>query len=93
MTRAIHRLTATKANSIKLPGYYSDGGNLYFRVAEGGTRGWIFGSAWTAARDAGLGSYPTVTLAGARELAEECRQRVAAGIDPIEHRNRERAEA
>jgi hypothetical protein len=36
------RLSAVQAQSLKKPDYYADGGNLYFRIAESGTRGWIF---------------------------------------------------
>ena len=44
-------------------------------------------------RDAGLGSYPTVSLVKARGQAEQCRRLLAAGIDPIEARKEERAAA
>ena len=33
---------SVKATAIRQPGYYADGGNLYLRVAPGGTKGWIF---------------------------------------------------
>ena len=42
MARAIHRLSAPTINNKKEPGYYADGGNLYLRIAPGGTKGWIF---------------------------------------------------
>lgn len=35
-------------------------------------------------RDMGLGGYPDVTLAGAREAARRAREKIKAGIDPIE---------
>ena len=88
----IHRLSVTKIESLKKPGYYSDGGNLYFRVADGGTRGWIFRYALNGrTRDMGLGPYPEVGLASARERAFENRKLVADKIDPIEQRNARRA--
>jgi Phage integrase central domain/Arm DNA-binding domain len=40
----------------------------------------------------GLGSYPSVTLAGVRERARELRVLVDQGIDPIEDRRTKRAE-
>jgi hypothetical protein len=40
--RSLHRLSAVKVINVKQPGYYADGGNLYLRVAPGGTKGWIF---------------------------------------------------
>ena len=68
--RSLHQLSAVKVTNLKLPGYYADGGNLYLRVAPGGTKGWIFRFAMAGkTRDAGLGSYPTVSLIRAREAA------------------------
>jgi Arm DNA-binding domain len=90
--RAIGRLSAVKVQGLKSPGYYADGGNLYFRVTDRGSRGWIFRFAMgRKTRDMGLGSYPDITLAKARELATECRRMVKGGIDPIEARKDERA--
>jgi integrase len=42
-------------------------------------------------RDAGLGPFPAVTLAVARETADKWRKIVASGKDPIERRNEQRA--
>ena len=92
MARTRSRLTAIKVASIKKPGLYADGGSLYLRVAQGGSKGWIFRfTLGGRTRDAGLGSYPTISLVKARESADECRRQVAAGIDPIETRNEEQA--
>ncbi len=91
MTRTIHRLGTVKINALKTPGYYGDGGGLYLRVRPGGSKSWVF--RFTVAgrkRDGGLGRYPTITLAKARELAEECRRLVASGVDPVEQRREER---
>jgi hypothetical protein len=41
-------------------------------------------------RDAGLGAFPTVSLAKARERAQRCRELVADGVDPVEKRRGER---
>src|SRR5712671_6265726 len=91
MARTINRLPAKKVENLKAPGYYADGGNLYFRVAEGGARGWIFRFRMNGrTRDAGLGPFPAVTLAVARETADKWRQIVASGKDPIERRNEQR---
>ena len=94
MARTLHRLSAVKVDATKTPGYYADGGGLYLRVAPGGTRAWIFRFTMGGkTRDGGLGSYPTVSLAKARAEAERCRQFVAAGVDPIEARKKEREAA
>jgi hypothetical protein len=61
-------LTAADVKSITAPGYYADGGGLYLRVAPGGSKGWIFRfEMHSRRRDCGLGSYPDVSLANARE--------------------------
>ena len=44
-------------------------------------------------REMGLGSTGSVSLARARELARECRAQVAAGLDPIEARDRAQHES
>jgi hypothetical protein len=53
-----------------------------FRFKRGGRTRW-----------AGLGSYPTVSLAKARQAAADARKVLAAGGDPIEAKRTERAEA
>ena len=94
MARMLHRLSAVGVDATKAPGYYADGGGLYLRVAPGGTRAWIFRFTMGGkTRDGGLGSYPAVSLAKARAEAERCRQLVAAGVDPIEARRKEREAA
>src|SRR5205085_5526519 len=67
VAQTIGRLSSTKIASLRAPGYFADGGNLYLRIAPGGTPGWIF--RFTVAgrtRDMGLGSYPEIGLAAAR---------------------------
>src|SRR5262245_27197226 len=87
----LNRLSDASVRAKKRPGYTADGGNLYLRVAPGGSKSWIFRFAISGkTRDAGLGSYPTIGLVKAREEAERCRRLVAAGIDPIQARNQQR---
>jgi integrase len=91
VARGLHRLSVVNIASRKKPGYYADGGGLYLRVAPGGSKGWIFRFTRAArTRDAGLGTYPTISLGKAREQAEQCRRLLSAGIDPIEARREER---
>jgi Arm DNA-binding domain len=91
MGRGLNRLSAVKVARLKSPGYYADGGCLYLRVAPGGSKGWIFRFAIAGrTRDAGLGSYPAITLVTAREEAEYRRRLVAAGVDPIDAKRKER---
>jgi integrase len=92
MARTVHRLTAVGVNRLKEAGIYSDGGNLNFRVAPGGSRSWVFRFAMNGkTRDAGLGPYPEVSLSEARVKAFEWRKLLVAGVDPLAQRNAERA--
>jgi Arm DNA-binding domain/Phage integrase central domain len=94
MTRVLNRLSDVAVRAKRRPGYVADGGNLYLRIAAGGTKGWIFRFTMGGrTRDAGLGAYPAVSLVRARVEAERCRQLVAAGVDPIQARNDEREAA
>jgi integrase len=80
-----------------------DGGGLYLRVTEGKededgsrtlNRYWLFRYARRSTgkdRQLGLGPLDTVTLAGARAAARECREQLLAGLDPVEQRRARRA--
>jgi integrase len=94
MGRALNKLTAVRVNSLKLAGMYGDGGGLYLKVTATGSKSWIF--RYTVAgktRDAGLGAYPEVGLARARELAAADRSLVEAGLDPVAKRRQDRLAA
>ena len=69
------------------PGRYGDGGGLYLQVGNTGTKSWLFRyRVGTREREMGLGAYPTITLAHAREKAAACRLLRQEGKDPIEFR-------
>jgi integrase len=96
---ARHRLTDKKITSTK-PGagastvMLPDGEGLYLRIRPTGARGWVY--VYDIAgqqRRMGLGTYPTVTLARARELAEEARRLRADGVDPLDARQAAAEEA
>lgn len=54
---------------------------------RGQARSWILRvKIGDKVRDIGLGGYPGVTLAMAREAARQLRSKIAAGIDPIQER-------
>jgi integrase len=92
MARTVNRIGALKVERLKEKGLHADGGGLYLRIAEGGSKGWIFRYAKNGrTRDMGLGSVNALSLAQAREKAAECRNLIANDIDPIERRNLERA--
>ena len=82
------RLTARKIETTK-PGKYSDGGNLYLIVSPTGARKWVLRFTWRGkAREMGLGTPATVSLADARERAANARRMVGQGLDPINERKR-----
>ena len=91
-TRSLNRLTALKVARAKAPGMYADGGSLYLRVADGGSKQWIFRYVANGRlRDMGLGPVHTLSLAEARERATEARKLRLDGIDPIAHKRARRA--
>ena len=68
---------------------YSDGGTLFVRVAPGGSKQWVQRlTVKGRRRDIGLGGYPLVSMADAREAAFNNRKLARAGDDPIAERNK-----
>jgi integrase len=91
VAKKVETLSAVRVRNLRGPGYFSDGGNLYFRIAPGGATGWIFRYAVAGkTRDMGLGGFPQISLASARKHAAECRELLQRGIDPIEQRRAQR---
>jgi integrase len=91
MARTIGRLTALKVDKAKRPGMYADGGGLYLRVTEDGTKNWVFRFMLNGRpRWMGMGALHTIRLAEARNRAAEYRMQRHDGIDPIEQRREER---
>ena len=65
-------------------GRHGDGRGLFLYVKASGARSWVLRYQTHGRRhDLGLGAYPDVTLAVAREKALEARQLIVAGGDPI----------
>jgi integrase len=65
---------------------------LYLRVDASGARRWAFLFRWHGKRtEMGLGSCVAVGLASARQLAQDAREAVSTGINPIDKRRRARA--
>ena len=90
----IGKLTALAVQRAKRRGYYNDGGGLYLRVAESGSKSWVFRfRAAGKLREMGLGPVATLGLKEARERALACRRLRLDGIDPIEKRKAARSEA
>jgi integrase len=94
MARTIGRLTALKVDKAKRPGMYADGGGLYLRVTQSGTKNWVFRFMLNGRpRWMGVGPLHTIGLAEARNRAAAFRLQRHDGVDPIEKRRAERLEA
>lgn len=91
MVRRAQELGSLAVSRLREPGMHAVGGvsGLYLQVAPGGTRSWILrATVGTKRREMGLGAYPEVSLAMARDKARSARAQVEAGADPILERQR-----
>lgn len=85
------RLTALAVSKAKEKGLYGDGGGLYLQVSAIGTKSWLLRFRLHGRRrDMGLGALADVTLAEAREKAQDARKMIKAGIDPIDAKRESR---
>ncbi len=87
MGRKAKELGALAVSRLKTPGLHFVGGvdGLAIQGFESGARTWILRvMVGGKRRDMGLGGYPDVTLAGARDAARIARDKIRNGIDPIE---------
>ena len=85
----VGKLTDARCRTASV-GAHGDGGGLWLQVrqgAHGPLRSWIY-RYMIAGRQfsMGLGSYPVVTLAKAREKAMDARRQRSDGVDPLAHK-------
>ena len=86
------KLTALQVKSLKQPGRFGDGGGLYLVVRPTGSKSWIQRIVVDGKRrDIGLGGFPAVSLAAARQRATGNLTAVAEGRDPQAERQQRRA--
>lgn len=93
MARKAKELSDLKVKALKADGRYAVGGadGLHLRII-GNSKAWVLRIKIGAKRsDIGLGPYSDVSLAKARELAREHRNKVRSGIDPLQERRATRA--
>jgi integrase len=78
------------AAKAKRPGRHSFGDGLLMTVTEKGSASWSarFLDPHGRRRDVGLGKYPEVSLAEARDRVATFRRQVRDGLDPIEERRK-----
>ena len=87
MPRLAKELGALKVSKIEAPGLHFVGRvpGLALQVTAGSGRSWLLRVVIGGKRrEMGLGAYPGVTLAQARQKASEARELIRQGVDPIE---------
>ena len=86
MPRKARELSPLEVRRLSRPGRWSVGGvdGLALQVTSAGARSWVLRLAVAGKqREMGLGSFPSVPLAEARENARRHRAQVEKGVDPI----------
>ncbi|HVI33185.1 MAG TPA: tyrosine-type recombinase/integrase [Phenylobacterium sp.] len=106
MARVAKELGPLAVSRLTTPGLHAVGGvsGLYLQVLPPrpdpedptkivpGGRSWVLRAmVGGKRRDMGLGGFPSVTLAGARERARDARDKIDKGFDPIEVRRAAKA--
>ena len=77
-------LSAVFVRTVAKPGMYPDGNGLNFKVVPSGARRWVQRVTIGGKRhNIGLGGYPAVSLAEARELAAENQRLMRQGRNPL----------
>ncbi len=88
--RARNKLTSAFLKTAP-PGKHGDGAGLWFVKREDGGAQWFLRvTVHGRRREMGLGGYPDIGLAQARESADRWRTIAKSGHDPIKERERER---
>ncbi len=100
MAKGMNRLTDTQCRTAKVPEgrrqlKLSDGGGLTLLVRPDRAKLWQLRYRRPSGKEAvmGLGIYPEVSLAAARDKRDEARALLADGIDPVENRRAKRQAA
>ena len=89
MPKKAKDLSALEVSRLTAPGHHAVGGvaGLYLYVLDTGARSWVLRTmVGTKRRHMGLGGYPDVPLAQAREKARAAKAEVSQGTDPIAQR-------
>lgn len=93
MPKIPRELSALEVRRLTQPGKWAVGGvrGLYLYVAETGARSWVIRmKIGRKRREAGLGPFPEVGVAEARDKAREFRRVVEEGRDPLSERHQAR---
>ncbi len=87
MPRKAQELGPLSVSRLREPGLHFVGGvaGLALQVLPTGGRTWVLRfTIGSKRREMGLGGFPDVTLAKAREAARDARDQIRRGVDPIE---------
>ena len=93
MPKRSKELSAVAVKRLVNPGFHAVGGvpGLHLRVNQGEGRSWILRVVVDGKRkDIGLGGFPDVSLAEARDAARVMREKIRSGIDPVAERAEDR---
>lgn len=88
MPKIAKELSALAVARLTAPGLHAVGvvPGLHLQVQPSAARSWVMRAiVGGKRRDIGLGAFPGVTLAQAREKARAAREMIRQGIDPVEH--------
>jgi integrase len=94
MPKKAVELGALQVGRLKEPGRHAVGGvaGLHLYIQSSFQRSWVLRVLVGGRRkDIGLGGFPDVTLAGAKEAARRARDQIVQGVDPVEQRKQARA--
>ncbi len=93
MPKKTKELSATEVKGLKKPGRHAVGfiPGLLIVVKDSGSKSWILRTlVGGQRRSIGLGGYPGVSLAQAREKAREMKEIIQQGVDPVAKRRENR---
>lgn len=94
MPKMAKELGSLAVGRQKVPGWHAVGGvaGLGLQVAPTGARSWVLRVVVAGKRrELGLGGYPTVQLAAAREKARQARETISQGVDPAQAKSAARS--
>ena len=94
MPKIAKELSAVEVRNLTKPGRHSVGGvsGLLIQVTPSGAKSWLLRvMVGNQRREMGLGGFPDVTLAQAREKARELKEQVQKGIDPVAQKKSHKA--
>ena len=91
------KLSTLKIKSLTKVGMHSDGNGLHLKIQLSKqtntlNKSWIFRWGAQGKNTMGLGAYPIVSLATAREKTLECKRSVANGLNPRDERDKVKTE-